>query len=307
MASCMIEQRDTKAAADTSIPSSWVWAEFDGTCDPVSDGGRKIPQKAYKKSARYPVVDQGEHLIGGFTDDDSLLFQGEIPVIVFGDHTRRFKLIDWPFVVGADGVKLISPTGAWTAKCLWYFLRALKFEDRGYSRHFQFLRKSRLPLPPLSEQSRIADALDELISDLDAGVAALERVREKLKLYRASVLKAAVEGALTAEWRAQHPNTEPASELLKRILVERRRRWEEKQLAKFKAKGQEPPKNWKAKYKEPVAPDTRNLPPLPEGWCCATVNQCSALIQYGSSAKTNDDTHGIAVLRMGNFGRTVIL
>ena len=132
-----------------------------------------------------------------------------------------------------------------------------------------------VPVAPSAEQYRIADALDELFSDLDAGVAALERVREKLKLYRASVLKAAVEGALTAEWRAQHPYTEPASELLKRILTERRRRWEEDQLAKFKAKGQEPPKNWKAKYKEPVAPDTTNLPPLPEGWCWVTLNEAA--------------------------------
>ncbi|MGH8726678.1 MAG: hypothetical protein ACREV9_00650 [Burkholderiales bacterium] len=91
----------------------------------------------------------------------------------------------------------------------------------------------------------------------------LERVRGKLKLYRASVLKAAVEGALTAEWRAQHPHTEPAPELFKRILGERRRGWEEEQLHKFKDKGQGPPKNWKARYKEPVAPDTTNQSELP--------------------------------------------
>jgi type I restriction enzyme S subunit len=136
-----------------------------------------------------------------------------------------------------------------------------------------FLEATRMPVPPANEQIHISDAIDELFSDLDAGVAALERVREKLKLYRASVLKAAVEGALTAEWRAQHPNVEPASELLQQILADRRRRWEEDQLAKFKAKGQEPPRNWKAKYKEPVAPDTADLPPLPEGWCWATVGQ----------------------------------
>jgi len=164
-----------------------------------------------------------------------------------------------------------------------------------------FLESVQVPVAPSAEQSRIADALDELFSDLDAGVATLERVRETLKLYRASVLKAAVEGALTAEWRGQHPYIEPASELLKRILAERRRRWEEDQLAKFKAKGQEPPKNWKAKYKEPVAPDTTDLPPLPEGWCWATVDQCSVLIQYGTSAKTREDADGIAVLRMGNL------
>ena len=142
----------------------------------------------------------------------------------------------------------------------------------------------RSPLAPATEQERIADILDELLSDLDAGVAALVRVREKLKLYRASVLKAAVEGALTADWRARHPHTEPASELLKRILIERRRRWEEEQLRKFKEKGQEPPKHWKAKYKEPVSLNTTKLPTLLDGWCWATVDQLS---DVGTGATPN--------------------
>jgi type I restriction enzyme S subunit len=89
-----------------------------------------------------------------------------------------------------------------------------------------FLEFVRIPVAPTAEQERIADAVDELLSDLDAGTAALERVREKLKLYRASVLKSAVDGALTAEWRMQHPHVEPAPALLKRILAEHRRRWE---------------------------------------------------------------------------------
>jgi len=132
--------------------------------------------------------------------------------------------------------------------------------------------KIEFPVPPLNEQTRIADALDELLSDLDAGVAALERAQAKLKHYHAAVLKAAVEGALTAEWRAQHPAFEPASSLLTRILAERRRRWEEAQLQKFKEVGKSPPKDWKAKYKAPVAPDTTNLPPLPEGWCWTNLD-----------------------------------
>ena len=123
-----------------------------------------------------------------------------------------------------------------------------------------------IAIAPSSEQSRIAEALGELFSDLDAGTAALEKARDKLKLYRASVLKAAVEGALTADWRARHPQVEPASELLKRILVERRHRWEHGQLRKFEEKDNVPPKNWKAKYKEPATPDTTGLPRLPEGW-----------------------------------------
>ena len=143
---------------------------------------------------------------------------------------------------------------------------------------FQFL------LPPIREQQRISDALDELLSDLDAGVEALQRAQAKLALYRASVLKAAVQGDLTAEWRKQHPDTEPASALLQRILTERRQRWEQEQLRKFKAAGKTPPANWKAKYKEPVAPDTTNLPELPKGWCWATVDQ---VCEVGTGATPN--------------------
>ena len=100
-----------------------------------------------------------------------------------------------------------------------------------------FLEALSLPLPPESEQVRILETLDELLSDLDAGVAALERVKARLKHYRAAVLKAAVEGALTAQWRREHPATETADALLTRILAERRRRWEEAQLKKFEAAG----------------------------------------------------------------------
>jgi type I restriction enzyme S subunit len=154
---------------------------------------------------------------------------------------------------------------------------------------------------PSLEQSRIADAVDELFSDLDAGVAALERVREKLNLYRASVLKAAVEGALTADWRAQHPRTEPASELLGQILAERRRRWEADELSKFNAKGQEPPKSWKAKYKEPVAPSTSGLALLPAGWCWAAWPQVG-FAQNGRPFPSKDyAAAGTKLLRPGNL------
>lgn len=95
-------------------------------------------------------------------------------------------------------------------------------------------------------------------------------------------MKAAVEGALTAKWRTQHPATEPASALLTRILAERRHRWEEDQLRKFKEAGKEPPKNWKAKYQEPIAPETTDLPALPARWCWATLDQLSSMVTRGS-------------------------
>lgn len=156
-------------------------------------------------------------------------------------------------------------------------------------------------LPPSAEQIRIVAKLEELLSDLDAGVAELKLAQKKLAQYRQSLLKSAVEGALTAEWRAQRTPSETGAQLLQRILTERRARWEAKQLVKFKNQEKTPPKDWQKKYPEPVQPDTTDLPELPEGWVWASVDQLAWNKRYGSSSKTNDDDSGIPVLRMGNI------
>ena len=135
------------------------------------------------------------------------------------------------------------------------------------------VRELDVPIPPAPEQSRIVAKIEELFSDLDAGVAALKRAKANLKRYRAAVLKAAVEGKLAEAWRAEHPDAEPATKLLARILTERRKKWEGDQLAKFAAAKNEPPKNWREKYVEPKPPDMTRLPQLPDGWCWASVEQ----------------------------------
>jgi len=164
------------------------------------------------------------------------------------------------------------------------------------------LAKLQIPLPPLPEQHRIIAKIEEFFTKLDAGVEALKQVQAQLKRYRQSVLKAAVEGRLTAEWRKQHKDElEPADKLLDRILKERRKKWEAEQLTTYKSQGKTPPKNWRDKYEEPTLPDTSNLPELPEGWKWASIYQLSYEIRYGSSSKTNMDTKGIPVLRMGNI------
>lgn len=163
-------------------------------------------------------------------------------------------------------------------------------------------------LAPGPEQHRIVEAIESYFTRLDEAVATLERVQRNLKRYRASVLKAAVEGRLVpteAELaRAEGRDYEPASVLLTRILAERRRRWEEAELAKMKAKGK-PPKNdrWKAKYKEPVAPDTSALRELPEGWCWATAEALSdetRSITYGVVKLGPVTPGGVPTLRSSN-------
>lgn len=134
-----------------------------------------------------------------------------------------------------------------------------------------------LLLAPAAEQTRIVEKLEELLSDLDAGVAELKAAQRKLGQYRQSLLKAAVEGALTASWRAQHTPTETGAQLLERILKERRARWEAKQLAKFEEQGKAPPKDWRKKYPEPVRPDTEGLPDLPNNWAWGSLEQISEI------------------------------
>lgn len=188
----------------------------------------------------------------------------------------------------------------------WFSANERLIKERGSGTTVQGIRLEALNslpllLPPSEEQTRIVEKLEELLPQLDAGMAELQAAKKKLTQYRQSLLKAAVEGQLTAEWRKKNVPTEDGAQLLERILSERRTRWEAKQLAKFNEQGKKPPKGWQDKYPEPARPDTANLPELPEGWVWATIDQVSLHQRYGSSAKTNDDKSGVPVLRMGNI------
>jgi type I restriction enzyme S subunit len=266
----------------SGIPSSWVKVCFDDAIEVVSDRGRRIKQKEYLLTGQLPVVDQGEGLIGGYTNDLRAKVDSNGSVIVFGDHTRRFKFVNFSFAVGADGVKLFRPAALWSSKFLYWQLATIDLENRGYGRHYQHLRKESLVLPPVVEQARIVEKLEELLSGLDAGVAELKAAQKKLAQYCQSLLKAAVEGALTADWRANNPPTETGAQLLERILQERRARWEAKQLAKFKEQGKASPKDWQKKYPEPVQPEITDLPELPQGWVWSTLEQLTEFITSGS-------------------------
>jgi type I restriction enzyme R subunit len=156
------------------------------------------------------------------------------------------------------------------------------------------IRQFKLLLPPTQEQWRIVEAIESYLSRLDAAVASLEQARARLMAYRASVLKAAVEGRLVpteaALARAEKREYERADVLLKRILVERRRRWEDKELAKLRAAGKAPKDDkWKSRYQEPAAPNVSALPSLPEGWCWATLPQLGELARGKSTHRPRND------------------
>jgi type I restriction enzyme S subunit len=163
-----------------------------------------------------------------------------------------------------------------------------------------------VPIPPLCEQKRIAAKLDELLSDVDDIVASLERSRGKLKRYRAAVLKAAVEGKLTAEWRKANPNVEPADKLLERILTERRGKWEQTQLAKYAPQGKQPPVGWRMRYSEPVRPSLGDLPRLPNTWGWVSLDSIADVaggITKGQKRLEGAKIREVPYLRVANVQR----
>jgi type I restriction enzyme S subunit len=140
-----------------------------------------------------------------------------------------------------------------------------------------------IPVPPLSTQNAIVAEIEKQFTRLDAGVAALRRLQANLKRYRAAVLKAACEGRLVpteAELaKAEGRTHETGEQLLARILADRRKNW-----------------HGRGKYKEPAAPDTTNLPPLPEGWAWATIDQLSTRVVDGTHHTPTYVSEGIAFI-----------
>ena len=124
-------------------------------------GQRKVLRRDCLEAGALPVVDQGAGLIAGYTNDESAAYSGPLPVIVFGDHTRVFKYVDFPFAIGADGTKVLAPVGDFEPRYLYYYFLAQQIPSRGYSRHFRFLRETSVRWVPRSEQRHIVGILDQ--------------------------------------------------------------------------------------------------------------------------------------------------
>ncbi|WP_243336861.1 restriction endonuclease subunit S [Anaeromyxobacter soli] len=251
-----------------------------------------------------------ETFYSGPYDDEFIVKPGDIVVGMDGD----FNIRAWrgPEALLNQRVCRLAPRGGYLQELLpWVlqgYLNAINASTSAITvKHLssRTVEEIPLPLPPASEQGRLLESLESEMSRLDAAETSLQYVRGRLQAYRASVLKAAVEGRLVpteAELaRKEGREYEAASVLLDRILKERRHRWEENELARLMKAGKAPKDDrWKKKYEEPEAPDTRKLSELPQGWCWASIEQLSLRVFYGTSAKTSQDGE-VPVLRMGNI------
>lgn len=143
------------------MKQGWEYKRFEA-CINKTPKPKQVKTEEYNSGTKYPIVSQEDKLISGYYDDESYVFHIDSPVVIFGDHTRVLKYIDFDFVVGADGVKIISPKQELDAKFLLYYLQWYKIPNLGYSRHYKLLKEIQIPLPPKSTQLSIVSELDKI-------------------------------------------------------------------------------------------------------------------------------------------------
>ena len=297
--------------AQASLPSGWEWVAIGETGEYINGFAFK---PSHRESSGLPIV-----RIQNLTDESKPLNCTTLEVhpdyrIDSGDMLMSWSatldVFVWrrgPALVNQHIFKVV-PNKQLISKSLlfnWLKIAIQQLQETEHLHGSTMLHINRgpfmahqVPLPPVKEQTRIVEKLEELLSDLDAGVAELKAAQKKLAQYRQSLLKAAVEGALTAEWRQQHPPAETGAQLLQRILAERRARWEARQLAKFKEQGKTPPKDWQKKYPAPVQPDTSGLPELPRGWVWASVDELCDSVRNGLSKTPNTEQRGFPIFKI---------
>lgn len=150
-----------------SNTEEWTWDSITNVTDPISSRDSQIKASKIQSTGKYAVVSQGQKLIDGYCDDEDKVITIS-PVILFGDHTRNVKYIDFPFVVGADGTKLHKCKSISPKFCYYWMLWAAdNMTNRGYERHYSLLKQTPLHLPPLPEQHRIVAKIEQLFTEID--------------------------------------------------------------------------------------------------------------------------------------------
>jgi type I restriction enzyme S subunit len=146
----------------------------------------KLKSSQYMKTGRFPIIDQGKQLIAGYWDDANDVYQGDLPVIIFGDHTRIFKYVDFPFVVGADGTKILLPNAdLFHPNFLYFAFTSLDIPSRGYNRHFKLLKEQSIVAPPIREQRAIA----HILQTVQKAKEATEKVIAATRQLKASLMR----------------------------------------------------------------------------------------------------------------------
>ena len=135
----------------------------------------KIKRNNFLDEGSFPIVSQEADFINGYWDSEADIFKVTKPVVVFGDHTKVFKYVDFDFVLGADGVKVLQPRDFLLPRFFFYQLQTANLDSLGYARHYKLLKELEVTYPPLPEQQRIVGLLDEAFAGLATATAHAEQ------------------------------------------------------------------------------------------------------------------------------------
>ena len=172
--------------------------DLDKVVDVIPTKHFQIKQSEIKKEGKYPVVSQSQSLIEGYSNDYDKVFRPNSSCVIFGDHSKTIKYIDFPFIVGADGTKVIQPKSMLNSKYLYYHLiyNVAQIKSTGYTRNFKYLKKLKLYIPPLEEQEKIVKKIEELFELIDKKEKN-DKEKEKLKtLLKEKILDSAIHGKI---------------------------------------------------------------------------------------------------------------
>lgn len=163
-----------------SLPAGWEIKLF-GQCIKKVKYTEKQPTKSFLPEGKFPIVSQEKELISGYSNNQNAVFSVKNPVVIFGDHTKVVKYIDFDFVIGADGAKILQPIEDINAKYFYYYLSHLHLRDLGYARHYKLLKECIVIYPPLPEQKRIVEKLDKIFAAIDKAKSQTEKNLQNAK------------------------------------------------------------------------------------------------------------------------------
>lgn len=157
------------AAQSTQFP----WKAIGSLVETITPPA-KIQKTAFGQVGRFPIIDQSQDDIAGWTDDESTLIHPNKPLVIFGDHTCAVKIVETPFAQGADGIKILRTVDSLEPRFLFHILRARPLESSGYQRHYSKLKEHQIPLPPLEVQK-------EIVAEIEGHQKEIERLRSAIR------------------------------------------------------------------------------------------------------------------------------
>lgn len=161
--------------------SDYEFIDFEKTINKVKYTN-KIKKSDFLSTGKYPIIDQSEKFIAGYWNKEEDVFRIKRPVNIFGDHTKAIKYVDFDFVLGADGVKILEPNEKFVPKFYYYILKNMELKDLGYSRHFKELKRTKIPLPPLDIQKVVVAEIDGYQKIIDGARQVVDNYKPTIKI-----------------------------------------------------------------------------------------------------------------------------